>query len=893
MADEENLTPEELAARSRAYDPKDVEATYYNYWLSGGYFQAPIREGEQPFTIVIPPPNVTGALHMGHALDNTVQDILIRYHRMKGVPTLWLPGTDHAGLATQIKVEEVLRKEEGLTRHDLGREKFVERVWQWKARYGDTIKHQLEKLGASCDWSRERFTMDEGCSQAVRTVFVQLHKKGLVYKGTRITNWCPQDQTALSDIEIEHEDERGNLWYFRYPLADDSGFVQVATTRPETMLGDTAIAVAPGDERYAALIGKQVRHPATGQLIPIIADEMVDPAFGTGAVKVTPFHDPNDYEFGQRHGVEAIQVIGLKGEITAAGGKYAGLDRFDCRKRLVADLAEQGFLVKVEEHTHSPGRCQRCDTVVEPLISTQWFVKMKPLAEPAMQAVIDGRIRIVPERFVKVYLQWLENIQDWCISRQIFWGHRIPVWYCQECGHQTVALSDPTACEKCGSAKIEQDPDCLDTWFSSALWPFSTLGWPEQTSDLAYFYPTSVLVTGYDILFFWVARMIFSGLEFTGQAPFHTVLLHGLVRDSEGRKMSKSLGNGIDPLEVIDQYGADALRFMLINGTTPGNDMRFYWEKVEEARNFANKLWNVRRFVLSNIQDMNPQGSRSDLQLEDEWILSRLNQVTAEVTGLLEEYQLGEAARRLYDFTWDEFCDWYLEMIKPRLYRRGENAASRNTAQMVVVYVFENVLRLLHPFMPFISEAIWQYLPHVGKSITVAPWPQSREDSNFPESVARVRLVMEAVRAVRSMRAEMNVPPGKPVQLVIHCHNKETFDGLWSGQDHIYDLARAEDVTILMAQEKKPEQAATAVISGADVYLPLAGLIDIEKEMARLRKDLANVAADLEKTRTKLANPHFLEKARPDAVSKERDKAVELTRRSETLEQRLQMLGGQ
>ncbi|MCG0238985.1 MAG: valine--tRNA ligase [Firmicutes bacterium] len=913
------------------YDHKEVEDPIYQFWLAGDYFRAPIVEGRQPFTIVIPPPNVTGALHMGHALDNTLQDILIRWHRMQGDPTLWVPGTDHAGLATQIKVEEVLKKEEGLTRYDLGREKFVERVWQWKAKYGDTIKKQLQKLGCSCDWSRERFTMDEGLSRAVRAFFVRLYEKGLIYRGERMISWCPTDRTALSDIEVEREEEEGKLYYFRYPLEDGSGFIEVATTRPETMLGDTAVMVHPEDERYKHLIGKRVRHPATGRLIPIIADEAVDPAFGTGAVKVTPAHDPTDFEVGRRHNLEFIQVIGWQGEMTEAAGKYAGLDRYECRKRIVEDMEAQGYLVKVEDHRLALGRCQRCGTVVEPLVSQQWFVRMKPLAEPAIAAVRDGRIQIVPERFTKVYLHWLENIQDWCISRQIYWGHRIPVWYCQDCGGQTVAMEDPTHCQHCGSARIEQDPDCLDTWFSSALWPFSTLGWPDDTPDFRYFYPTTVLVTGYDILFFWVARMIFSALELTGEIPFRTVLLHGLVRDSQGRKMSKSLGNGIDPLEVIDKYGADALRFMLVTGNTPGNDQRFYWERVEAGRNFANKLWNASRFVLMNLQDFDP-GAIGDFARalqehgapEDRWIVSRLQAVAGQVQQNLERWELGLAATALYDFIWDEFCDWYIEMVKPRLYGKveaglpGGGPEGRRLAQHTLWYVLDSILHLLHPFMPFVTEAIWQRLPRLGgdRSATAAmvpdpdryvawrrareagappalvadPWPQPNPALRFAEDEARVALWRDVIKAVRNIRAEMGVPAGKKAEVVLQAATPEVAETLRAGTVHILALAQASAVRIEPVSPAKPEQAAAAVVTGVEVYVPLKGLIDVEKEIARLTKERDEIARELERTRAKLANPNFITRAAPAAVEKERAKEAEFVQKLSALDARLAML---
>ncbi|MGB4483327.1 MAG: valine--tRNA ligase, partial [bacterium] len=739
---------------STVYNPRVVEDKWYQYWMEGDYFRPTIDPEQEPFTIVIPPPNVTGALHMGHALDNTIQDVLIRWKRMTGVPTLWLPGTDHAGIATQARVVESLAQE-GLTPQDLGREKFLERTWQWKEQYGGRIIEQLKRLGASCDWSRERFTMDEGCSRAVREVFVSLFEKGLIYRGDYIVNWCPQCGTAISDIEVEHEEEEGKLWHFRYPLIDGEGYVTVATTRPETILGDTAVAVHPEDERYRDLVGKRLVLPGVGRQIPIVADPYVDPEFGSGAVKVTPAHDPNDFLIGLRHGLEQVVVMAPDGTMNENAGKYQGMDRLECREALVADFDREGYLVKVEDHLHAVGHCSRCDTTIEPLLSKQWFVRMKPLAEPALEAVRQGQIRFVPERFTKIYCDWLENIRDWCISRQLWWGHRIPVWYCQDCDEIIASREDLNQCPHCGG-EVEQDPDVLDTWFSSALWPFSTLGWPDDTEDLNYFYPTSVLVTGRDIIFFWVARMIFMGLEFMQEEPFREVLIHGLVLDSQGRKMSKSLGNGIDPLEVIEEYGADTLRFMLMTSTTPGNDMRFYWERVENCRNFANKIWNASRFALMNLTDFQPEGIEEDqlaYSMADRWILSRLNRTIARVTEELEEYQLGEAATTLYEFIWGEFCDWYIEMIKPRLYAK-EDGEGRRTSQYVLWKVLETTLRLLHPFMPFITEEIWQHLPHGGPSICVAPWPEAGDtDPAVEEEMERI---MAVIRGVRNIRAEMN-----------------------------------------------------------------------------------------------------------------------------------------
>ncbi|MGB4315240.1 MAG: valine--tRNA ligase, partial [bacterium] len=857
---------------STVYNPRVVEDKWYQYWMEGDYFRPTIDPEQEPFTIVIPPPNVTGALHMGHALDNTIQDVLIRWKRMTGVPTLWLPGTDHAGIATQARVVESLAQE-GLTPQDLGREKFLERTWQWKEQYGGRIIEQLKRLGASCDWSRERFTMDEGCSRAVREVFVSLFEKGLIYRGDYIVNWCPQCGTAISDIEVEHEEEEGKLWHFRYPLIDGEGYVTVATTRPETILGDTAVAVHPEDERYRDLVGKKLVLPGVGRQIPIVADPYVDPEFGSGAVKVTPAHDPNDFLIGLRHGLEQVVVMAPDGTMNENAGKYQGMDRLECREALVADFDREGYLVKVEDHLHAVGHCSRCDTTIEPLLSKQWFVRMKPLAEPALEAVRQGQIRFVPERFTKIYCDWLENIRDWCISRQLWWGHRIPVWYCQDCDEIIASREDLNQCPHCGG-EVEQDPDVLDTWFSSALWPFSTLGWPDDTEDLNYFYPTSVLVTGRDIIFFWVARMIFMGLEFMQEEPFREVLIHGLVLDSQGRKMSKSLGNGIDPLEVIEEYGADTLRFMLMTSTTPGNDMRFYWERVENCRNFANKIWNASRFALMNLTDFQPEGIEEDqlaYSMADRWILSRLNRTIARVTEELEEYQLGEAATTLYEFIWGEFCDWYIEMIKPRLYAK-EDGEGRRTSQYVLWKVLETTLRLLHPFMPFITEEIWQHLPHGGPSICVAPWPEAGDtDPAVEEEMERI---MAVIRGVRNIRAEMNIPPGKKVPVAIQAP-AGLQSQLEAGIPYITQLAGVGTVTMQEPVTEKPRQAAAAMVGGVEVYVPLEGLIDIDKEIARLRKEEQNLVKEVERVTKKLQNENFLAKAPAEVVAKEREKEKE------------------
>ena len=869
------------------YDPAAVEAKWYKKWETDRVFHAePVAEGEH-YSIVIPPPNVTGQLHMGHALDNTLQDILIRWRRMQGYDTLWMPGCDHAGIATQIKVEEVLAKE-GVSRYDLGREKFIERVWEWKHQYGDRITNQLKRLGASCDWERERFTMDEGCSKAVREVFVTLYEKGLIYQGNRITNWCPRCNTALSDIEVEHEDTAGKLYHVRYPMQENPNeFVTVATTRPETILGDTGVAVNPADERYTSVVGKNLILPLVGRVLPVIADEYVDPGFGTGAVKVTPAHDPNDFDMGQRHNLPTIRVIGNNGTMTAeAGEAYAGLDRYECRKKLVADLDAAGFLVKIDDHAHAVGHCQRCNTVVEPLVSKQWFVRMQPLADPAMEVVRAGRTEFVPERFTKIYMNWLENIRDWCISRQIWWGHRIPAWYCQSCGKTSVSRQDLTVCPHCGGA-VEQDPDVLDTWFSSALWPFSTMGWPDQTKELARYYPTSVLVTGYDIIFFWVARMMFMGMDFMQEVPFRHVFIHGLVRDSQGRKMSKSLGNGIDPLEVIEKYGADTLRFTLVTGNTPGNDMRFYWERVESSRNFANKIWNASRFVLMNLEDYDSTTPCGELALTDRWILSRYAQTVSGVTENMEKFELGEAARMLYDFIWGEFCDWYIELVKPRLYNK-EGATGRRTAQYVLAYVLERTMRLLHPFMPFISEEIREHLPHEAGSIVRATWPSAEPAKIDVTAEAQMNAVMDTIKAVRNMRAEMNVPLGRKGEVILQPANEDLATILSDNIPFIKTMATAEPVKIISAGGDKPENSVSRVISGIAVYLPLKGLIDVEKEIARMNKELAGMENELTRINGKLSNEGFLAKAPATVLEQQKTRRTELLEKMAAIREQME-----
>ena len=871
------------------YDPANVEDRLYQQWLDNNHFRAPGDPSKETFTIVIPPPNVTGTLHMGHALDNTIQDILIRRKRMQGFDTLWLPGTDHAGIATQIKVEEHLAAE-GVSRHELGREAFVEKVWDWKDEYHTRILKQLQKLGVSCDWSRERFTLDEGCSRAVREVFVSLYERGLIYRGNYIINWCPRCLTALSDIEVEHEDKEGALTFVRYSLVEGEGHVVVATTRPETMLGDTAVAVHPQDSRYQHLIGKSVMLPLMNRAIPVIADDYVDPEFGSGAVKITPAHDPNDFAMAQRHNIPSVVVIGNDGTMTKEAGKYAGLDRYAAREQVVADLKEAGVLLKAEEHTHAVGQCQRCRTVIEPLLSRQWFVRMEPLAEPAIAKVKSGEIRFVPDRFTKVYLNWVENIRDWCISRQIWWGHRIPAWYC-ECGETIVTREEPHACPKCGNGSLKQDDDVLDTWFSSALWPFSTLGWPDQTEDLAHFYPTDVLVTGYDIIYFWVARMIFMGLEFMEEKPFHTVYIHGLVRDAQGRKMSKSLGNGVDPLQIIDQYGADTLRFTLITGQGPGNDQRFRLESVENSRNFANKIWNASRFVLMNLDDFTAEEVNlfEGLTDADRWILHRYNQTVQEVNRLMDAYELGEAARTIYEFLWSDFCDWYIEMAKIPLFA-AETESDKATVRSVLTFVLDRTLRLLHPFMPFLTEEIWQKLPHIGQTIVLSPWPEYDPQLNYAEAHASMNVVMDVTRTVRYLRSEVQLPPAKKAKLILHVGTDSAAAALTDGTSMLQRLARLEDVDVVRTLQEKPKQALTAVVGNIDIYLPLAGLVDLEQEVARLQKELKKLDAEIKRSSGKLSNPGFLAKAPQEVVDEEKAKAQDYQLKREKVHDRIQSL---
>ncbi|MCL2166320.1 MAG: valine--tRNA ligase [Clostridiales bacterium] len=892
------MTNEEGKGLSTKYDPKLVEGRWYREWKEKGYFRAPVipqdskaaaavKSPKGPFSIVMPPPNVTGSLHLGHAIDNTIQDILIRFRRMQGYDTLWLPGTDHAGIATQARVEEALAAE-GRSKYDLGREKFVEQVWEWKHNYHGRIVEQLGSLGSSCDWERERFTLDEGCSAAVQEVFATLYEKGLVYQGDYLINWCPKCQTTISDIEVEHEDEEGLLWYLRYPVKDEPGrFITVATTRPETMLGDTAVAVHPEDPRYAELIGKIVILPLMNREIPIIADTMVDRAFGTGAVKVTPAHDINDFETGLRHGLEQICVMDNDAKMNDRAGVYEGRDRYEAREKIVEDLENLGLVEKTEAHQHAVGHCYRCGVTVEPMISKQWFVKMKPLAEPTIEAVKDGRIRFVPERFTRIFLSWMENVRDWCISRQLWWGHRIPVWYCQDCGELVCSRKEaPQACPKCGSAALEQDPDVLDTWFSSGLWPFSTMGWPESSDDLAYYYPTSVLVTGRDIIFFWVARMAFLGLAFMEKQPFHDVMIHGLILDAQGRKMSKSLGNGIDPIELIDAYGADTLRFTLVTGNTPGNDLRFQRERLEGTRNFCNKIWNACRFALMNLAEAegeqaaeNPAGPP---ELADRWIRSRYNRCAIDVTKALEEYDIGVAAGRIYEFLWDELCDWYIELIKPRLYGRTTEA-DQSAARHTLTETLRGTLSLLHPFMPFLTEELWQHLPHEGESLMLSPWEEGDERLIHPEAEETMALIMDVVKAVRNVRSQFSIPPGKQADLVIYAADSRAAQMLQAGKGYIALLAAADQVEIGEASAEKPRQAASAVVTGAEIYLPLEGLIDRQAEINRLAKEGDKVLKEIQALETKLANEGFRSKAPAEVIAKEEEKLADARYRLQAL----------
>ncbi len=871
---------------AKVYDPGSVEDRTYAFWQEGNFFHAEVDPEKEPYTIVIPPPNITGQLHMGHALDQTLQDVLIRWRRMQGRSALWLPGTDHASIATEAKIVAAM-KEEGLTKEELGREKFLERAWAWKEKYGGRIVEQLKKLGSSCDWERERFTLDEGCNRAVNEVFCRLYEKGLIYRGERIINWCPHCLTSISDAEVEYEDQAGHFWHIRYPIVGMEGqYIEVATTRPETMLGDTAVAVDPEDERYAHLVGKMLLLPLVGKEIPLVADPYVEKDFGTGCVKITPAHDPNDFEVGLRHGLPVINIMNGDGTINQNGGKYAGMDRYAARKAIVADLEAAGYLVRVEDYSHNVGCCYRCGTTVEPLVSKQWFVKMEPLAKPAIEAVKSGETKFVPERFDKTYFHWMENIKDWCISRQLWWGHRIPAWYCQDCGEVMVAREAPHACPKCGSGKLEQDPDTLDTWFSSALWPFSTLGWPEETPELKYFYPTNTLVTAYDIIFFWVARMIFSGCEQMGKTPFDTVLIHGLVRDAQGRKMSKSLGNGIDPLEIIQQYGADTLRFALATGNSPGNDMRFSDEKVKASRNFANKIWNASRFLLMNL-DESITASRlpETLETEDKWVVSLYNTLVKEVTDNLERFELGIAVQKLYDFIWDVFCDWYIELAKTRLQAGGDKARS---VQQVLVYVLGNTLKLLHPFMPFITEEIWQSLPHAGEgpSIMVAKWPVYDPALSFAREEADFQKVMDIIKAIRNQRAEMNIPPAKKAKVYIETAETGVFR---DGAPFLERLASAQSVEV--GERFDLPGAVQVVTPAAKAYIPMEQLIDREKELARLQKEKEKCLSDIAFVEKKLQNQAFVAKAPAQVVEAERKKIQVSQQHLAKLEESIAALG--
>lgn len=867
----------------KQYSPQNVEDRTYKFWCDHKYFHAEVNPDKKPYTIVIPPPNITGQLHMGHALDETLQDILIRWRRMEGYETLWLPGTDHASIATEAKIVEAMRKE-GITKEEIGREKFLERAWEWKAQYGGRIVEQLKKLGSSCDWDRERFTLDEGCSKAVREVFCKLYDKGLIYRGERIINWCPHCLTSISDAEVEYEDQAGHFWHLRYPFKDGSGYLELATTRPETLLGDTAVAVNPNDERYKDMVGKTLILPIVHREIPVIADDYVDIEFGTGVVKITPAHDPNDFEVGLRHNLEVINVLTPDAKIVDDYPKYAGMDRYEARKAIVEDLEAEGALVEIEDYSHNVGTCYRCGTTVEPRVSKQWFVKMEPLAKPAVEVVRNGEVKFVPERFDKTYFHWMENIKDWCISRQLWWGHRIPAYYCDDCGEVMVSAQEVHTCSKCGSTHVHQDPDTLDTWFSSALWPFSTLGYPDDTKELEYFYPTDTLVTGYDIIFFWVARMIFSGVEHMGQVPFHTVLIHGLVRDAQGRKMSKSLGNGIDPLLVIDQYGADALRFTLATGNAPGNDMRFSDEKVKASRNFANKLWNAARFVLMYLgNDYSYPGLPKDLAIEDKWILSKVNTLAKEVTDNLERFELGIAVAKLYDFIWDVFCDWYIEIAKIRL-QSGEGA---DTAKAVLVYVLTDILKLLHPFMPFITEEIYQAIPHDTESIMISKWPEYDPTLSFADEEAQMEKIMDAIRAIRNRRAEMNIPPSKKSKVYVETAFSDVFA---VGSEFIKRLAYASDVEIADAFGDLGNTV-TIVTNDAKIYIPLGDLVDFEAEAKRLQKELAAAEEKLAFINKKLDNPGFVNKAPEKVVQQNRDEAAKLTEKIANLRSSLENLG--
>lgn len=874
---------------NKTYDPKEFESRLYDEWMEKGYFASKPNKDKKPFTIMMPPPNITGQLHMGHALDHTLQDVLIRWKRMQGCETLWLPGTDHASIATEVKVVERIKKEEGKSKYELGRDEFMKRAWAWKEEFGGKIENQLKKLGDSCDWDRQRFTMDQGCNDAVKEFFIKLYEEGHIYRGHRIINWCPNCKTTLSDAEVEHEDQPGNFYHVKYFLKDSDQFLEVATTRPETMLGDSGIAVNPNDERYADIVGKTAILPLVGRELPIVADEYVDMEFGTGVVKMTPAHDPNDFEVGLRHNLEEINVMNEDGTMNDKCGKYAGMDRYECRKAIIDDLKEEGFLIKIKEHDHAVGTCYRCHTTIEPRLSEQWFVKMDKLAEPAIKILNDKELQFVPDKFDKTYLQWLENIRDWCISRQLWWGHQIPAYYCQECGEVVVAREMPEKCPKCGCTHFKQDEDVLDTWFSSALWPFSTLGWPNNTEELNYYYPTNVLVTGYDIIFFWVVRMAFAAMFCMNEKPFSHVLIHGLVRDSQGRKMSKSLGNGIDPLEIIDQFGADALRFTLITGNSPGNDMRFYMERVEFARNFANKLWNASRFVFMNWDEEMMNGvTRSDVEanltLADKWIISRANNIVKDVTHNMDKFELGMALQKAYDFTWSEYCDWYIEMVKPRLY--GDDVEAKKAALYTLTYVLETILKFLHPFIPFITEEIFDHLPTASGMIIVSEWPEFKEEDNMAKEEAMMDIMMDGIRNVRNVRSEMNVPPSKKAK-VIMVPSEDKLEAVEAGKDYFKTLASASEVEVRADEAGIPEDAVSVVIDGVKIFIPLDELVDFEKELERLNKEKAKLEGEIKRVNGKLSNQGFLAKAPQKLVDEEKAKKEKFEEMMKSVEERL------
>jgi len=875
---------------AKTYDPKAFEEKIYQHWMEKDFFKADATSEKPAYSIVLPPPNITGQLHIGHALDHTLQDILIRWKRMQGFETLWQPGTDHASISTEVKVVEKLKKEEGLTKKDIGRDGFLDRAWNWREEYGRKIVSQMKKLGNSCDWSRERFTMDEGLNEAVTEVFIRLYEKGLIYKGNRIINWCPSCRTSLSDAEVDHHDKKGNFWHVKYPIKDTEEFVVIATTRPETMLGDTAIAVHPEDDRYRHLVGKVAILPLLGRELPIIADEYVDQDMGTGALKITPSHDPNDFEIGLRHDLEQILVLDEEAKVNERGEQYQGMERYEARKAIVKDLEAGNYLSEIKEHDHSVGQCSRCSTVVEPITSEQWFVKMESLAKPAMEVVNNGDIQFVPDRFSKTYLNWLDNIRDWCISRQLWWGHRIPAYYCEECDEIMVSKEAPKLCSKCGSTDLVQDEDVLDTWFSSALWPFSTLGWPENTKELEKFYPTDVLVTGYDIIFFWVVRMAFSGLEFMDEIPFKHVLVHGLVRDAEGRKMSKSLGNGIDPLEAIEEFGADALRFTLITGNTPGNDMRFHLERLESSRNFANKLWNATRFVLMNSEDTGVEYDevKSHLNTMDFWIISRFNQVARDVTENMDRFELGIALQKIYDFVWNEYCDWYIEFSKTRLY--GENSDEKKAAQYTLNHVLENILKILHPFMPFITEEIWQNIKEDNSSVIVAPWPTYAKEDHFPTEEGQINLVMEIIKNLRNIRSDMNVVPSRKAKLMIHTKDQKKMEIVNNHEPYFKSLAGVSEMEIVKDAKLVPEDAVSAVVEGVDLFIPLEDLLDIEKELKRLADEKKKFQGEIKRAQGKLQNKGFINKAPESLVKEEEEKLEKYRKMLTTIEERLNQL---